>query len=172
MGSVFPWLTLRGLPAEGLGVLPHGAASFSLPLASTNMVLSMLPQEGLSLAARGTSSPRERVLGDNAAGCFPISDLHENMDGTAMAGSVLGRFGLAGGNRTTLLGFFLPILSAVGSAIWRSAAPVGGTRRHGVSRMLWSRRGCLRGPRPNGLGRGILAVMTWISQIKTMFKIK
>ena len=156
-------LTFRGLPAECLGVLPHDAASFSLPPASTNMGLSMLPQVVLSWAANGTSCPREGVLGDNAAGCFPISDLHENMDGTATAGWVLGRFGRAGGNRTTFLGFSLPILSAVDSAIWHSAAPVGGTQRHGVSRMLRSRRGCLRGPRTNGLGRGILAVMTWIS---------
>ena len=122
MASVYPWLTLRGLhtdrlegfsadlrltfrglPAEGLGVHTHVVASFPFPPASTNGVLGLLPQEGLSWAARGTSSPKDRVVRGTAGSYPPISYPLENASATVGAGAFLEMVGRAVGLRTVLV---------------------------------------------------------------------
>ena len=181
MGSVLPWLTLRGLhtdrlegfsadlrltfrglPAEDLVVRTDEAASFPLPPASTDGVLSGLQQEDLSWAGHGTSSCRDGLLGETVAGSFPISALPDSMGATAGVGAALGNFGRAAGGQRASVGFSRPTILAVGAATLHPASPAGGTRGHGVSQALRPHLGCLPGPRPSRLGCGILGLRTWI----------
>ena len=67
-------LSFRGLPAEGLGVETHEAASFPTPL-STNGELRLQPPEGLSLAAWSLSNARDAARGNAAASRFSVGDL-------------------------------------------------------------------------------------------------
>ena len=164
MGSVVPWRTLRGLPAEGLVVRTSEAASFPLlqRRTSTNEVLSGLPQEGLSWAGLGTSNPGDGLLGDTGAGSFPVSDLPNSMGATAGVGAAFGILGRAAGGQRVSVGSSRPTLLVVDAATSRPASHAGGTRGPGVSKALRSHRGCFPGPRPSHLGCGILGVRTWI----------
>ena len=147
MGSVFPWLTIRGLhtdrlevsgdadrrltfrglTAEGLGVRTREAVSFPFPPASTNGVLGSLPQEGLSWAARGTSSPRGGLV-RGSSGSYPHLLSLENASATVGAGAFIEMTGREAGRHPVFVGFAIPILSAVGAATLRLATRNGGPR--------------------------------------------
>ena len=143
LGSVIPWLTLRGLrtdhlegfsadhrlafrglPAEGLGVHTYGAPSFSIPSASTNEVHEWLPQEGLSLAAHGTSNPMDVLVGGLAAS--QVSECRGNSAAIFPAPLFFGNFWEVGW-RTVV------------DRIWAPIPPAGG-----ICRQLAARCGCSR----------------------------
>ena len=146
-------------------VRPNEAASFPLPPASTNGALSVLPQEGLSWAGLGASSPRGRLLGEPVHVLSPIWDLPNSMGATVGVGAAFDILGRAAGGQRVSAVFSRPTLLAVGAATFRPASHAGGTRGHGASQSLRPHCGCFPGPMPSRLGCGILGVMTWISSV-------
>ena len=87
LASTVPWLTFRGLPAEGLGVLLPEAASCKAHLDVASKVLELLPQEGLSWAAHGTSNPRARLSEDPLRVSSPAPFLRKRSPAPLLGGS-------------------------------------------------------------------------------------
>ena len=157
-------LTFRGLPAECLGILPPEAASCKTLLDGTIGVLGLPPQEGLSLAAHGTSNPRALLLGGSFVSSLPISGCRGNPVANAAARGLLGMLVLAAGLRTIQVGLSAPIL------LGGDAAMLAFSNRHDHSGSpgAWPAssqpRGCpLRAPVPTCSVRGISGVGAWIS---------
>ena len=155
-------LTFRGLPAECLWVLPPEAASCKQLLDRTSGVLGLLPQEGLSWAAHGTSNPRALLSGGSIGSSFPISDLGETASSAAAPG-FLGMFFLAAGGQTVPVGLSAPILLGGDAAMLRLATRRGRSGSPGAWPASSQPRGCpLRALGPTCSVRGISGVGAWI----------
>ena len=159
-------LTFRGLPAEGLGVLPPEAASCKTLLDGTIGVLGLPPQEGLSLAAHGTSNPRALLSGGSFVSSLPISGCRGNQVANAAARGLLGMLVLAAGLRTIQVGLSAPILLGGDAAM----VALANRHDHSGSPGAWpassQQRGCpLRALCTTSLARGISGVGAWISVI-------